>query len=171
VGSACHRAHVQWPNCPLQYIRGTSSPTFLHFSPFSVFCINMTFAVLFQKMDPNLGAIIIGVEPSQSAVNSIGANQSYVDANVAGGWGRRRPLDFVTHMAGVSGQDLWRRPPLYWHHASLLPHFLLPPLLTRAAASPAAPRRRPSCPVLPLTIQPPVGCAAAAPTPLGHVAV
>jgi hypothetical protein len=59
-------------------------PTFLHFSPFSVFCINMTFAVLFQKMDPNLGAIIIGVEPSQSGVNSIGANQSYMDTNVAG---------------------------------------------------------------------------------------
>jgi hypothetical protein len=54
-----------------------STPTFLHFSPFGVFfCTIMPFAVSFQKMDPNLAAIIIGV-------NIIGANFSYVAADVA----------------------------------------------------------------------------------------
>jgi hypothetical protein len=43
----------------------------------------MPFAVLFQKMDPNLGAIIIGVEVTYSGTDIIGANFSYVAADVA----------------------------------------------------------------------------------------
>jgi hypothetical protein len=39
----------------------------------------MLFAVSFQKMDPNLGAIIIGVEVTHSGADIIGPNFSYVD--------------------------------------------------------------------------------------------
>jgi hypothetical protein len=48
-------------------------PVFLQFSPFVFFCTDMSFAVSFQKMDPNLGTIIIGVELTQSGDNKIGA--------------------------------------------------------------------------------------------------
>jgi hypothetical protein len=43
----------------------------------------MPFVVSFQKMDPNLGAIIIGAEVTHSGADIIGANFSYVAANVA----------------------------------------------------------------------------------------
>jgi hypothetical protein len=38
----------------------TYGPTFLQIGPFRVFCTIMPLAVSFQKMDPMLGAIIIG---------------------------------------------------------------------------------------------------------------
>jgi hypothetical protein len=53
-------------------------PTFLHFSPFWFFCTIMPFVVSFKKMDPNLGAIIIGAELTQSGTDIIGANYAYV---------------------------------------------------------------------------------------------
>jgi hypothetical protein len=43
----------------------------------------MPFVVLFQKMDPNLGAIIIGAEVTHNNANTIGTNFSYVAADVA----------------------------------------------------------------------------------------
>jgi hypothetical protein len=43
----------------------------------------MSFAVSFQKMDPNLGAIIIGAEVTHSGADIIGANFSNAAANVA----------------------------------------------------------------------------------------
>jgi hypothetical protein len=42
----------------------------------------MPFVVSFQKMDPNLGAVIIGVEVTHSDTDIIGANFSYVAADV-----------------------------------------------------------------------------------------
>jgi hypothetical protein len=56
---------------------------FLHFSPFGVFCIIVPFVVSFQKMDPNLGAVIIGAEVTHSGADIIGANFFYVAADVA----------------------------------------------------------------------------------------
>jgi hypothetical protein len=47
------------------------------------FCATMPFAVSFQKMDPNLDAIIIGAEVTHSDASTIGANFSYVAADVA----------------------------------------------------------------------------------------
>jgi hypothetical protein len=44
----------------------------------------MPFAVSFQKMDPNLGAIIIGVELTHSGAVIIGANYAYVAADATG---------------------------------------------------------------------------------------
>jgi hypothetical protein len=62
----------------------TLGPTFLDFSPFGFFfCTTMPFTVSFQKMDPNLGAIIIGAEVTHSGANIIGANFSYVEADAA----------------------------------------------------------------------------------------
>jgi hypothetical protein len=43
----------------------------------------MPFPVSFQKMDPNLGAIIIGAEVTHSDTSTIGANFSDVVADVA----------------------------------------------------------------------------------------
>jgi hypothetical protein len=43
----------------------------------------MPFDVSFKKMDLNLGAIIIGAEVTHSDANTIGANFSYVAADVA----------------------------------------------------------------------------------------
>jgi hypothetical protein len=43
----------------------------------------MPFVVLFQKMDLYLGAVIIGAEVIHSGANIIGANFSYVAADVA----------------------------------------------------------------------------------------
>jgi hypothetical protein len=43
----------------------------------------MSFDVSFQKMDPNLGAIIISAEVTHSNASTIGANFSYVAADVA----------------------------------------------------------------------------------------
>jgi hypothetical protein len=43
----------------------------------------MPFTVSFQKMDPNLGAIIIGAEVTHIDASTIGANFSYVAANAA----------------------------------------------------------------------------------------
>jgi hypothetical protein len=50
---------------------------------FGFFCTTMPFAVSFQKMDPNLGAVIIGAEVTHSGADIIGANFSYVAADVA----------------------------------------------------------------------------------------
>jgi hypothetical protein len=58
-------------------------PTFLDFSLFGFFFTTMPFAVSFQKMDPNLGAIIIGAEVTHSDASTSGANFSYVAADVA----------------------------------------------------------------------------------------
>jgi hypothetical protein len=56
----------------------------LRFSPFrNFFCTIIPFVVSFQKMDPNLGAVIIGAEVTHSGANIIGANFSYVAADVA----------------------------------------------------------------------------------------
>jgi hypothetical protein len=57
----------------------------------------MPFAVSFQKMDLNLGAIIIGAEVTHSDASTIGANIFYVAADVTSPGGRR-------HRS-------WRRPP------------------------------------------------------------
>jgi hypothetical protein len=43
----------------------------------------MPFAVSFQKIDPNLGVIIIGAEVTYSDASTIGANFSYVAGDVA----------------------------------------------------------------------------------------
>jgi hypothetical protein len=43
----------------------------------------MPFVVSFQKMDPNLDAIIIGVEVTHSDVSTIVTNFSYIAADVA----------------------------------------------------------------------------------------
>jgi hypothetical protein len=43
----------------------------------------MPFVVSFQKMDPYLGAVIIGAEVTHSGANIIDANFSYVTADVA----------------------------------------------------------------------------------------
>jgi hypothetical protein len=43
----------------------------------------MPFAVSFQKMDPNLGAIIIGAEVTHSCADIIGVNFFYVAGDVA----------------------------------------------------------------------------------------
>jgi hypothetical protein len=43
----------------------------------------MPFLVSFQKMDHNLGAVIIGSEVTHSGANIIGANFSYVSADMA----------------------------------------------------------------------------------------
>jgi hypothetical protein len=43
----------------------------------------MPFAVSFQKMDPNLGDIIIGAEVTHSGADIIGANFSYAAGDVA----------------------------------------------------------------------------------------
>jgi hypothetical protein len=43
----------------------------------------MPFAVSFQKTDPNLGVIIIGVEVTHNDASIIGVNFSYVAADVA----------------------------------------------------------------------------------------
>jgi hypothetical protein len=43
----------------------------------------MPFTVLFQKMDSNLGAIIIGADVTHIDASTIGANFSYVAADVA----------------------------------------------------------------------------------------
>jgi hypothetical protein len=43
----------------------------------------MPFVVSFQKMDPNLGAVIIGAEVTHSGADIIGTNFSYVAAYVA----------------------------------------------------------------------------------------
>jgi hypothetical protein len=43
----------------------------------------MSFAVSFQKMDPNLGVIIIGAEVTHNDASTIGANFSYVTDDVA----------------------------------------------------------------------------------------
>jgi hypothetical protein len=43
----------------------------------------MPFVVSFQKMDPYLGAVIIGAEVIHSDANIIGADFSYVAADVA----------------------------------------------------------------------------------------
>jgi hypothetical protein len=58
----------------------------------------MPFAVSFQKMDPNLGAIIIGAEVKHSDASTIGVTFFYVAADVASPRGSR-------HRS-------WRRPPL-----------------------------------------------------------
>jgi hypothetical protein len=42
----------------------------------------MPFVVSFQKMDPNLDAIIIGAEVTHSGAEVIGANFSYVAADL-----------------------------------------------------------------------------------------
>jgi hypothetical protein len=43
----------------------------------------MPFAVSFPKMDPNLGTILIGAKVTHSGADIIGANFSYVAADVA----------------------------------------------------------------------------------------
>jgi hypothetical protein len=43
----------------------------------------MPFVVSFQKMDPNLGVVIIGAEVTHSGADIIGANFSYVTSDVA----------------------------------------------------------------------------------------
>ena len=43
----------------------------------------MPFVVSFQKMDPYLGAVIIGAEVTHIDASTIGANFSYVAADVA----------------------------------------------------------------------------------------
>jgi hypothetical protein len=43
----------------------------------------MAFAVSFQKIDPNLGAIIIGAEVTYSGADIIGASYVYVAGDVA----------------------------------------------------------------------------------------
>jgi hypothetical protein len=43
----------------------------------------MPFVVSFQKMDPYLGAVIIGAEVTHSGANIIDADFSYVAADVA----------------------------------------------------------------------------------------
>jgi hypothetical protein len=43
----------------------------------------MPFTVSFQKMNPNLGAIIIGAEVTHSDADIIGASYVYVAADVA----------------------------------------------------------------------------------------
>jgi hypothetical protein len=43
----------------------------------------MTLVVSFQKIDPNLDTIIIGAEVTHSGADIIGANFSYVAADVA----------------------------------------------------------------------------------------
>jgi hypothetical protein len=43
----------------------------------------MSFAVSFQKLDSNFGIIIIGTEVTHSGTDIIGANFSYVAADVA----------------------------------------------------------------------------------------
>jgi hypothetical protein len=43
----------------------------------------MPFVVSFQKMDPNLGAVIIDAEVTHSGADIIGADFSYVAADVA----------------------------------------------------------------------------------------
>jgi hypothetical protein len=48
-----------------------------------LFCTIMPFTVSFQKMDPNLGVIIVGVEITHSDASTIGANFFYVTADVA----------------------------------------------------------------------------------------
>jgi hypothetical protein len=63
--------------------RAPSMPTFSHFSLFWVFCTIMAFAVSFQKIDPNLGAIIIGAEVTHSGADIIGASYVYVAGDVA----------------------------------------------------------------------------------------
>lgn len=50
---------------------------------FWVFCTIMAFAVSFQKIDPNLGAIIIGAEVTHSGADIIGASYVYVAGDVA----------------------------------------------------------------------------------------
>jgi hypothetical protein len=50
---------------------------------FGFFCTTMPFTVLFQKMDPNLGVIIIGAEVTHIDTSTIGTNFSYVTADVA----------------------------------------------------------------------------------------
>jgi hypothetical protein len=44
----------------------------------------MSFAVSFQKIDPNLSVIIIGAELTYSGVVIIGTNYAYVAADAAG---------------------------------------------------------------------------------------
>jgi hypothetical protein len=57
--------------------------TFMHFSFLGFFCTIMLFIVLFQKIDSNLGVVIIGAEVTHSDAGIIGANFSYVAADVA----------------------------------------------------------------------------------------
>jgi hypothetical protein len=53
----------------------------------------MPFVVSFQKMDPNLDAVIIGAEVTHSGANIIGVNFSYVADDVASLKGRRHKTD------------------------------------------------------------------------------
>jgi len=62
---------------------GGFRPTFLQIGPFRVFFpTNTPLTVSFQKMDPYLGAVIIGAELPCAGANTIGAYTS----DVAVGW-------------------------------------------------------------------------------------
>jgi hypothetical protein len=52
----------------------------------------MPFAVLFQKMDSNLGVIIIGAEVKHSDASTIGATMCYLGGNEDGAEVRVRYL-------------------------------------------------------------------------------
>jgi hypothetical protein len=84
IVSINHQLRIQKP------IKGKTKPSmglggqlFWILALFRFFCTTMLFAVSFQKMDSNLGAIIIGAEVTHSDASTIGANFSYVAADVA----------------------------------------------------------------------------------------
>jgi hypothetical protein len=79
----------------------------LHFNSFEFFFTIMSFAVLFQKMDPNIGVIINGAEVTHSDTNF-----SYVADDMASPKGWTAP-DLA--VKGGRRQDLWRRPPETCH--------------------------------------------------------
>jgi hypothetical protein len=80
---------------------------------FRFFCTFMPFTVSFQKMDPNLGAIIIDAEVTHSGADIIGTRFSYVAGNVASSRGSApqilaaTPLDGEVHVSGGR-----RQPPI-----------------------------------------------------------
>jgi hypothetical protein len=130
----------------------------------------MPFVVSFQKIDPNLGTIIISAELTQSDANSIGFNQSYVDADMAGVDAidlGAEPWTSLDTWQGV-GAKIYSVDPLYT--SAMLLFFLIffsrlrspappPPPPCRAASVPRhAPSSAPTLP--PATL-----------TPSGHVVV
>jgi hypothetical protein len=96
-------------------------PIFLHFSPFWFLCTIMPFAVSFQKMDPWLGAVIIGGRRDNAQRRQYHWRQLFLRGRRCGNWqvpggrrhrsGRRPP--WTARSGAVQGgrrQDLWRRP-------------------------------------------------------------
>jgi hypothetical protein len=99
----------------------------------------MSFTVLFQKMDLNLGANIFGAEVTHSGADIIDANYVYVAAGVHV-TGAPTPLNGESYVAGGRCHISWCRPRISCRSNNPRPHPPPPPFAHPASpASAAAP--------------------------------